>query len=147
MRPFTKTAVFTVAMSVRLSVRPFGLFSAWFETWDIYLGKWRDTSSLRFISIRSLWPTYFTAKRESNSFIASKIKINPWSLLYRYNFVSRHRFRFSQKSYLWNLDDILMPFMRFEVFRTFFYILGGYQFETWYIHLVGGMTHWIGDVL
>ena len=38
------------------------------------------------------------------------------------------------------LAIIFVRFGFFEVFRAFFLHVLGYQFETWYIHAVGGVT-------
>ena len=56
-------------------------------------------------------------------------------------YTSRHKYRFSQKSYFLGILVIIFGrFGFFKVFQAFFLHALRYQFQIWYTHLVGGVT-------
>ena len=100
---------------------------------------WHDMSSLSFITIGSLWPS-LQPKVGQTQFLQSwpyksRYILQIWyvdGLLY----TSWPKFRFLQKSYFRKFGD----FGFCEVFQAFFLHVLRYQFETWYIHLIGSVT-------
>ena len=120
-----------VRPSVCPSVRPSfpDFFPTCFEIsiWNLVytFSRWHDMSNLSFITIESLWPSFFI--------------LQIWYLdgpLY----TSRHKFRFLQKSYFRNFGSYFYTFWILRSFPCFFVHVLRYQFETWYIHLVGNVT-------
>ena len=137
----------SVLLSVRtyvpLSVRVSGRFSICFEIsiWNLIytFSEWHDISSLGFITFGSHWPS-LQPKVGQTSVLQSwphKLRyiIQNWYIgdpLY----TSRHKYRFFAKiifsEFLCVLDFSKSPGLFIYIFR--------YKFETYYIHLVDGVT-------
>ena len=139
----------SVLPSVRPSVRPrFPDFSSTcFEIsiWNLVytFSRWHDMSSLSCITIGSLWPS-------------SQPKVGQTHFC-NHGLINQDKFfKFGTQVACWKLLDIssvlctniifrilaiiFVHFAFFEVFRAFFLHVLRYQFETWYIHAVGGVT-------
>ena len=135
--------------SVRPSLCPrFPYFSSTcFEIsiWNLVyrFSRWHDMSSLSCITIGSLWPS-LQPKVGQTHFLQSWPHKSRKILQICYKggllYTARQKFRFLWKYYFQNFGDYFCAFWICEVFRAFFLHVLRYQFETWYIHAVGGVT-------
>ena len=112
--------------------------------------RWCYTSSSSFIPIGTLWPTLQPKIVQSHlsAFMALKIIYRP-QILYTHLYCEcLDPYWFS--SWLGNFwpsggqkhlkGGVTRAPSQWKVFRTFFVHVWRYQFETWHIHLVGGVT-------
>ena len=159
----------SVRPSVRPSFPDFFSTCFEISIWNLVyaFSRWHDMSSLSFITIGSLWPS-LQPKVGQTQFLQSWPYKSRWILQIWYLdgplYTSRHKFRFFQKSYFQNFGEYFLyarlkngrimlwqcpsvcpsvrPSIRpsVRVFRTFFQRALRYQFETWYMHSVGGTT-------
>ena len=156
-QPFENRTYYAVAMSVRPSVCPsvrpsvrprfpdFSLTCFEISIWNLVytFSRWHDMSSLSCITIGSLWPS-LQPKVGQTHFLQSWPHKSRYILQIWYTdgllCTSRHKFRFCKNIIFGILAIIFAAFGFCEVFWAFFLHVLRYQFETWYIHAVGGVT-------
>ena len=138
-RPFEKRTYYAVTMSVRPSVRPrFPDFSSTcfqISIWNLVytFSRWHDMSSLSCITIGSLWPSLQPKVINQDKFFKFGTQVACCILL-------DNSSAFCKNIFFGILAIIFARFGFFEVFRDFFLHVLIYQFETWYIYAVGGVT-------
>ena len=144
---FVKNIIFEILVIIVIFSKFSGLFCTCFEksVWILVYtcNRWCYTSSSIFIPIETLWPTLQPKIGQSNlsalmasDLVHTLILWLSWSLLI---FVMVEQFMA-----LWRTKHLKggvarAPSQR-KMFRTFFVHVLIYQFETWHIHLVGGVT-------
>ena len=155
---FCENIIFGILAIIFVQFGFFEVFRAFFSScfeisiWNVVYtcSTWCYTSSSSFIPIGTLWPTLEPKIGQSHlsAFMALRIKERA-QIWYKHLYcecLDPYWFSSSMGNF-WPSGGqkhlkggVSRAPSRRKVFRTFFVHVSRYEFETWYIHLVGGVT-------